>query len=299
MCHEALKELVLETREFALLLGDIGGDGRREPGVIERRLPLLNDEQKRALESLQTLTIQAAAVADDSGRITDAVLLFHLAEDYESVMTTVNKALSDALHVEVGQEQLRLQPLKPRPAPQAGGQGPAPGSQNSMSLTSIDDPVELAHAMKRVYDGNGLALQKISNQTMDAANTLLGMAEVKRNIEDQRWASAVDSVGALGILPLDARGNMNLIRSAAQGLNAQPSIVSSNIGNLLIWAHIACGRQRQYLRQSVFDVGRNAEVEQLGRMSLDIQKFAGMIKHKLPPDVFNMLASAGQERGKY
>lgn len=291
VCQEALKELVLETREFALLLGDIRGDGRRESGVIERRLRLISDDRQDATESLQSLTVQAAVVADDSGRTTDAVLLYHLAEDYESVMVAINKAMSDAIQIEIGQEQMRLQPLKPRADLQDVSRDTP---QSTLSLTAMDDPVQLARSMKSLYQSNGMSMRKIKTQTLNTCEKLINMAEVKRNIQDQQWANAVDNIAALGILPLDAHGNMNTIRGFAQNLNAQPTVISSSIGNLLVWAHLACGRQRQYLRQSVFDVGKNAEVEQLGVMSRDIQKFAGMIKHKLPADVFNMLASAGE-----
>ncbi|KAI4146402.1 MAG: hypothetical protein LQ340_005942, partial [Diploschistes diacapsis] len=95
LCHEALRELVLETREFAQLLGDIYGDGTRVKGAIEMRLPLigLRDEE----DYLRNVTMQAAKVADDTGRTTDAVLLYHLAEDYNSVIAILNRALSDAL----------------------------------------------------------------------------------------------------------------------------------------------------------------------------------------------------------
>lgn len=88
MCHEALREFILETRDFAKLLGDIHANGTRIKGAIEQRLDLINlvDQQ----DFLKNITIQAAGVADDKGLITDAVLLYHLAENYDPVILGKN-----------------------------------------------------------------------------------------------------------------------------------------------------------------------------------------------------------------
>jgi nuclear pore complex protein Nup93 len=102
LCHEALRELVLETREFASLLGDIHTDGTRIKGAIEQRLKLIGLADQE--DFLKTVTVQAAAVADDNGRTTDAVLLYHLAEDYDNVIAIINRALSEAVAAEIGQE---------------------------------------------------------------------------------------------------------------------------------------------------------------------------------------------------
>src|SRR2546421_417458 len=115
LCHSALRELVLETREFAKLLGDIRADGIRIGGAIERRLRLIKLADQE--EFLWMVTKQAAGVADDNGRITDAVLLYHLAEDYDNVVSIINRTLSEAIATGFGQEQLKLQPLKPRTGP--------------------------------------------------------------------------------------------------------------------------------------------------------------------------------------
>ncbi|KAH0558466.1 hypothetical protein GP486_004879, partial [Trichoglossum hirsutum] len=150
VCHSALRELVLETREFAKLLGDIRADGIRISGVIERQIKLINLADQE--EFLRTVTIQAAKIADDNGRATDAVLLYHLAEEYDNVITIINKALSEAIAIELGQEQIKLQPLKPRAGPDQQKGDAQPGS--SLSLTSVDDPADLARNMVGLYNQN-------------------------------------------------------------------------------------------------------------------------------------------------
>lgn len=192
LCHEALRELVLETREFAQLLGDIRSDGTRLKGAIEKRLKLLHLAGQK--EFLQTVTIQAASIADDNGRTSDAVLLYHLAEDYDNVIAIINHALSEAIAVEIGQEEMRLQPLKPRTSntiPQSQQQQePSPGS--SLSLISVDDPAGLAGNMIAVYQSNALYYEKISPANRDACGILLQLSSAKAKILQGQWAEALD-----------------------------------------------------------------------------------------------------------
>lgn len=192
LCHEALRELVLETREFSRLLGDIRSDGTRLEGAIEQRLVLIGLADQE--EFLRAVTIQAACVADDNGRISDAVLLYHLAEDYDNVITIINRTLSEAVGVEIGEEQMRLQPLKPRTSAPAGNnpQQPQPPPGSSLSLTSVDDPAVLARNMISLYNSNALYYQKIQPVNRDSCGILLRLSEVKTKVIAGQWAEALD-----------------------------------------------------------------------------------------------------------
>ena len=190
LCHEALRELVLETREFAQLLGDIKSDGTRLKGAIEKRLKLiaLSDQE----EFLKLITIQAASVADDNGRVTDAVLLYHLAEDYENVISIVNRALSGAIAVDIGQEQMRIQPLKPRAITQPDQIQQQQPDNSTLSLTAVDDPVVLARNMIGLYQANTLYAQNIRPATREACGTLLRISEAKSKVAAGQWTEAID-----------------------------------------------------------------------------------------------------------
>lgn len=186
LCHEALRELVLESREFSKLIGDIKPDGHRIPGVIEQRgsLIALGHEQ----EFVQQITHQAAAYADDNGRTTDAVLLYHLAGDYDTVIAIVSRALSEAVSLEIGEDPLRLVPVKPR----AEGEAANAQQGTSLSLAAIDDPVELARTMMSMYERDAMFLNHIRDQNRIACNLLLKMSEIKEMIQRNEWAQAID-----------------------------------------------------------------------------------------------------------
>ena len=112
ICYQALTEVVLETREFAQLLGDIRSDCQRIKGAVEQRLKLIGLENEQ--DFLKHITLVAARTAEEQSRVTDAALLFHLAEDYDKVIQIVNDAVSLALTTELGEQPARLTPLKPR-----------------------------------------------------------------------------------------------------------------------------------------------------------------------------------------
>lgn len=189
VCHEALREFILETRDFAKLLGDIRSDGTRIKGVIEQRLGLIKLVDQD--EFLKTITIQAAAVADDKGLVADAVLLYHLAEDYDRVIDIINRALSDAVAVELGGVGLKLQPLRPRTfSSEVEQEALEPGS--SLSLTAVEDPVVLAKNMIGLYNTNALYYQRIRQVNRDTCGLLLRMMEAKAEVEAGKWTPALD-----------------------------------------------------------------------------------------------------------
>ena len=194
LCHEALRELVLETRDYAELLGDVRSDGQRIMGAIEQRLKLIRLDDQNAF--LKSVTIQAASVADDSGRTTDAVLLYHLAEEYENVIDIVNRALSESISVDLGQEPLRLEPLRPRLQQETRANGlqnqPSQPPVDSLSLAVVDDPAELARIMLSTYSRNALILKKINVSKREACSMLLQMHDAKKLVVAGQWALAVD-----------------------------------------------------------------------------------------------------------
>lgn len=182
LCYEALRELVLETREFSKLIGDIRPDGQRIPGIIENRGSLL--DLKREDNVVWNITLQAARFANDNGRTTDAVLLYHLAEDYDTVVNIISRAVSEAISLEVGGDQLRLDPIKPR------GDGAQAGS--SLSLAAIEDPIELARTMMQMYESDRLFRSKIQDDNRTACNVLLQMAEIKSLVGAGQWMGGLD-----------------------------------------------------------------------------------------------------------
>lgn len=194
LCHEALRELVLETREFSTLLGDVKANGQTTPGLIQERVPLLKLDGESGL--LTTITREAAKMADDNGRTNDAILLCHLAGEYDTVIDIVNRALGEALSVEMGQEPLRLEPLKPRLTPaeaqQLQEQQLADPNSSSLSMLATDDPVALAQKVINLYNVHSLWLRKVSQKNRETAGILFSLNEAKKMVEVGSYIEALD-----------------------------------------------------------------------------------------------------------
>ncbi|KAK1774329.1 Nup93/Nic96-domain-containing protein [Copromyces sp. CBS 386.78] len=293
LCHEALRELVLESREFSKLIGDIKPDGHRIPGVIEQRgsLIALGHEQ----EFVTQITHQAATYADDNGRTTDAVLLYHLAGDYDTVIAIVSRALSEAVSLEIGEDPLRLVPVKPR----AEGEVANAQQGTSLSLAAIDDPVELARTMMSMYERDAMFLNHIRDQNRIACNLLLKMSDIKEMIQRNEWAQAIDVIRSLSILPTDdCMGDPAKIRSYASKFSSLAQPVAINVPNLLMWTIICCTRQRERLLTGQFVGNAGTAREMLARLkqiTVDLTTYTSQLRYRLPPHLTEALARASAD----
>jgi len=191
LCYQALIEVILETREFAQLLGDIRSDGQRIKGAVEQRLKLIKLENEQ--DFLKHITLVAARTAEDQSRVTDAALLFHLAEDYDKVIQVINEAVSVALTTELGEQPARITPLKPRTTQQQNGQQQVEEPQgSSLSLTAVDDPIQLARNMTDLYSGNTMYTAKIAERNIDCCRVLLCFADARSQLERAKWPESLD-----------------------------------------------------------------------------------------------------------
>ncbi|KAL8900490.1 MAG: hypothetical protein Q9207_005665, partial [Kuettlingeria erythrocarpa] len=280
LCHEALRELVLESREFAQLLGDIRRDGTRLKGTIEQRLPLIGLTDQEMF--LKTVTVQAASVADDNGRTTDAVLLYHLAEDYDNVIAIVNRALSDSLATDLSDPEPALTPLKPRQS-QSQPQQAAEDPNSSFSLTSVTSPASLAENMISLYDSQPLYQRLVRPLNRTTCRTLLDLSAIRSHLlsDTPNYPAALSAIASTKLLPLSARGSIPDIRAAANAVNALPQLVARNLGNLLMWAIMAVGGERRRLEEGkggFVDQGRESVREELRGVGRDLMCFAGLVR---------------------
>jgi nuclear pore complex protein Nup93 len=307
-CHECLRELCLETREFAKLLGDIRSDGTRLPGAIEQRDKLIGLHTRE--EFLSSITRQSAAIADQRGQIADAVLLYHLCEDYDNVVGVLNRALADAVTVDLGQSAMQLQPLKPR---QSNGKSAASsvteeaGPQSSLSLTqSTSSPFELGKNMTNLYNQNAVYFNKVSNSNREICGVLLELLGIRQHLESSppRYLTALEALNDLGILPLQANGSIPVIRAAATSFGAMPQVLARCTGISIVWAVRAIGGERDRInREGRWETGfggdANEVKDQLSNMAKDLMVFAGLVKYKLPGRVYDMLTRAGADVGGF
>lgn len=147
-------------------------DGTRVKGVIEKRMKLIKINDLK--DFLRTIIEQAAAKADDDGRVSDAVTLYHLAEDFNTVYEVLNRNISDWIASEdpmqFSQQSAQYQEKTPE-----------------TSLYELEDPVELGIYMATMYMGAVNIYRQISVRNREALFVLLKIAEAKKDFLKQEY----------------------------------------------------------------------------------------------------------------
>jgi nuclear pore complex protein Nup93 len=288
-----------------MLLGDLLNDGSRLPGAIEQRARLIRITTRD--EFLRSITTQSAAVADQRGQIADAVLLYHLCDDYENVVKVLNRSLADAITLDLGESPAQLQPLKPRQAESGSSSTAQNAPASSLSLTrSSSSPVDLARDMISLYNANASYYNKIHQIERQTCTTLLSLLAIRADLEADppRYMTALEALNELNVIPLSAVGSIPVIRSAASAFGSLSPLLARCVGISVVWAVRAIGGERdKIVREGAWETGfggdRDGLKDQLASMAKDLMVFAGMVKYKLPARVFELLSKVGGDVGSY
>lgn len=91
-----ISELVLETREFEMLLGKLEPDGKRKPGCIDK----FHKDTQKIIEVV-------AKDSADKGLSEEAVKLFDLAKNHDRALEILNKLLSQVISASSGLQSPR------------------------------------------------------------------------------------------------------------------------------------------------------------------------------------------------
>lgn len=262
LCHEALRELVLETKEFTVLLGKIGRDGARIPGVIEERQPLLHVRDEK--EFLHTITEQAARRADEDGRIYDSILLYQLAEEYDIVITLVNSLLSDTLSA----SDLD-QPLV----------GPDDNSETN--------PVLLARRMASIYFDNAGISRQIHVKNKEICMLLLNISSIRELYFNKQWQETLSQMELLDLLPFS--DELSARKKAQDFSNLDDNIVK-NIPNLLIITLSCISNMIHILNESKYQSStKGQQIDSLKNVARQCMIYAGMIQYRMPRETYSTL----------
>jgi len=262
LCHEALRELVLETKEFAILLGKISRDGTRIPGVIEERLPLLHLRDES--EFLRVITEQAARNADEDGRVHDSLLLYQLSEEYDIVLSIVNNLLGDILsNADLTQPLLQV-------------------SDNSET-----NPILLARKLITTFADNLEISKKISNKNSDTCLFLLKMVDIRDSFLSKQWQQTLTMIKELNILPF---ADELSAREKAQEFTTLNENLIKCIPNLLIITMTCFSRLVENLNKSEYQSMEKAQqINSLKNIAKNCMIYAGVIQYKMPRETFSTL----------
>lgn len=272
-CREALKELVLETREFSTLLGDVNADGGRHPGAIEGKMKLINLSNEE--EFLHAITEQAASKAEEDGRIPDAILLYQLAEEYDTVLLLVNKLVGDTLSsMRLGESVSKLP------------------SGASLMLSASVDPAQLARNLIKVYEGNPAILRRVSQRNLETCRALLHIVAARDAFSQNKWDESLREVEASGIIALSPQASVGQVRQLAQQFVGLHESLARAVPSMLVMAMQCCVNISQALQSSYYaNSGRNSILSDLRVRVRNVMVYAGMIQYRMPREVYAQLTN--------
>lgn len=274
LCQDSLRDLVLETREFVLLLGKISKNGMRIPGVIEERKSLIYLREQN--EFLYEITERAAQKANEDGRLLDCVLLYQLSEEYDTVLVIINKLLGDFLNsIDLTSNSDFLNDFL-----------------NNSDSDNESNIIKLSDNLLKVYNGSPEILSKTSAKNRMNCRKLLDIFKIMKEFLNDadletNCVTIMDKVKELDLIPIMTENDISKIRNYINEFNNYDESIMKNIPNLLI-IEMSC-LQKLILSLSYSSMSNDANIYELKQISKNCMIFAGLIKYKMPREVYTLL----------
>lgn len=278
-CHEALRELILISREFGLLLGELDQvNGDKVPGILETQRSLINLPN---LESFYHQIVEVSASrCEEEGRIFDALRLYQLCQEYNTVVTLINKFLSEVVSMTELDKPLLTKAEYRTPT---GELKPEETIDNNIILLS-------RHIMT-VFGNNSFILSKISPKQREMAEILLQIVDLREQFISKDWHGTLASLKKLGLVPIVASDDFIEVRQAAESLGSFEDPLIRVVPSLLVTALTSISQISYSILTRRFGAAsaEKQEHEKLKAIAKNCMVYAGMIQYKMPRETYSLL----------
>lgn len=280
-CHDALRELILISREFGLLLGDLTPDtGDKTPGILERQRALINLPEIKQFYT--QITERSAQRCEEEGRVFDALRLYQLCQEYDTVAALLNKFLSEILSMTELSKPLLTGETYRTPD---GDVQPTETAENNLIL--------LSRKLKGVFDRNSFISGKISPQEKEINDYLLPIVDIRESFVNKDWQGALDGVKRLGLVPIIDTDDFIEIRRAAEALNGFDVKLVKVIPSVLTIVMTSISQINYAAMTKQFGIGgqERAELDKLKTIAKNCMVYAGMIQYRMPRETYSLLVN--------
>ncbi|KAL8276338.1 hypothetical protein RQP46_011263 [Phenoliferia psychrophenolica] len=270
LCHDYIRELVMETRRYAEFLGDVRADATKVPGMIERDISLINLDNKSSYT--RDIVRQAAQRAHQEKRFDEAIMLYNLADERNAVISVLNMELGNSLN-------------RPSVMSAAGGdrqyfQGATNGS---IAAGAADDIVRTARG---IFDHYGTA--GIDPRNRQTCEILLHLKEAMVLHEQSQYDQALQAIEAVKIIPLTS-ALVDIIKAAEEFKELDEAIIR-NFDHILLTTMDTIYQLHKTLKESPFgDASRQERMMDLRTKARSLMMFAGMLRFRLTSDTYARL----------
>lgn len=253
--HNSIRDLILKSGDFGSLLGDVRHDGSVMPGSLSQYSRLMN--LKDSKEFMDVITTAAAVKCEKEGRFREALQLYNLANKYDRVLEVLCGKLSRAF-------------------------------VTAYSPLECDELRRTAESILNYYTAHTHITATLSASDRNTCAILIQLIQLKKQYEEQHWADGLDLLMKLSIIPLDA--DITTISGTADRVRDMPDSLTVLLPELLLMAMDVLVRRDGEMRGYIgIDSGRAQQVELLRRMARNLMMFVGMLRLRIPQDVYSQL----------
>ncbi|KAI9593395.1 Nup93/Nic96-domain-containing protein [Syncephalis fuscata] len=260
-CHQWLKELLLESKDYELLLGTPQSDGTIAPGCMQQYMSLVNFNTVKELTN--AVTIHAAEACDTNGQFLDAVKLYNIAEEYDHVYDILI-------------QQLGLRLVEHRQRARRGLHEPA------------DELVSQAQNIRVHYERFAHIITKVSEEHRITLGILVQLYDFFLKCNNERYEDALQLMERLNLVPLQA-DTPNVIYYCER-LKYADDAIARNLPELLLATMDAVYQVYKQLRDSPYtDQGRQQKMMEQRGKARSLMVFAGMMQIRTSSDIYAQL----------
>ncbi|KAJ1981318.1 nuclear pore complex subunit [Dimargaris verticillata] len=302
LCHEALLALILDSGDFVGLLGDINRDGTRTPGLLEQYKSLIPGDDgdyhhghPPTSDLLIRITKQAAERCHQDGRLADAIMLFNMAEEYDTVVVVMVRQLGEILSNPAERYQIAKGSSEASGMDSSNADSSAGVPRGALrlgltALTNLSAP-EVKRMAEKIL---GYYMQQPHIQTTiqpkhrETCSLLIRLLDFMAAYEADRVEVALTIIEKLNLIPLDA--DVATITRQAEQLRDMDEAVARNFPDILLATMDVLYRLYSQTKQSQFlDATKHAQLQQLQRKARSVMVLAGMVQFRMPADTYSRL----------
>ena len=262
-----IREIVLGTKEFDLLLGELKRDGSITKGEVAKIATLVHLDTDASIE--EKIISPAAAEADRNGNFKDSVRLYNLAGEYETVVKILSQRLGEALGLR-----------------KYSGEG---GDENVLEKEPRENIIQLAEDVVSFYNQYQHIYSKIPPASLKTITTILGLLKFMELYQGQHFEQALLLLDTFNLIPTSDT-DIPLIRSMAEDFKLLDESIRRNFGDILVAAMTATFRLWEATRGARFsDSGRISKLEELQKRGRAIMVYAGQLRYRFSAEVYSVL----------
>lgn len=280
-CHEALRELILVTREFTHLLGELNEvTGEKLSGVLENQRSLIGLSDLTKFQ--RTIIDVSASRCEEEGRVFDALLLYQLGQDYDVVVRLINQFVSETLSVSELDKPL-LTGATYRSA--TGDDKREQSIENNFILLS-------KHIMG-TFNNNSSILNKITLSAKKVNDALLTVVDIRERFAAKDWRDSLTGLQNLPFLSALSSDDFVEVRNSAESLTDYDVALVRVIPSLLVMVMTSVAQLSHGIKSKRFGSlgGERDELAGLRKIAKNCMVYAGLIQYRMPRETYSLLVN--------